>query len=259
MKKGIALYGLLLVLCSFYGCFGHSKSDISGNNSIREERIISGFIGVVNYGPYTVHIIQDSVSKVVIEAEKEVINKITTTVKNSKLNIYADEKLCFIRKNEVLIYVHLPSLNNLTMYGSGNIFCQKITTEDLILKVMGSGDIKIDSLTSKNLVTNVAGSGSITILGSMTNVSGVISGSGDIFLSGNTIQEDFKINGSGSIRAVDMIAEICYAKINGSGDIFVNANKKVETRILGSGDIFYKGSPEITLDTQGSRHISKIE
>lgn len=196
---------------------------------------IDNFSGLALAISADVHIKQGGSQSVKVEGQQNIIDNLKTEVKNGVWKVGFEKN---VRKHDpVTIWVTVPSVNELSVSGSGSIIGDSKFTSlgDLNLAISGSGNIKFDA-DSKRL--DVA-----------------ISGSGNMNLAGSTGASNMRISGSGDINAFDLTASTCDVKISGSGDSSVNVSEKLDVAIAGSGDVFYKGRPSVRSKVSGSGSV----
>ena len=188
-----------------------------------------------------VKIIKDSIYKLEISAQQNILDIITTEVSGGILTINT-KNINIYKTKPIAISVHMPSLKNVEISGSGN---------------MNSNDI----WSAETFESRVSGSGNISISGiNATNIYSTISGSGDInFLSGTSANSYLKVSGSGNCKTENLVSKNVEATISGSGDIYCNAIDDLNATISGSGNIHYKGRPRIQQHISGSGNLISID
>lgn len=182
---------------------------------------------------------QDSVFKVEITAQENIVGLIETKVVDSELRF---EFLREIRMHEAIeIVVHSPSLTSVVISGSGNFKTNStLKATEMSLIVSGSGNITVPTLSCTSVKSTISGSGNISInAGAGTNATYKISGSGNVYASGFMVKN----------------ADI---NISGSGNVSVYATDKLDINSDGSGDIRYKGNPVINSKMTGSGRLIAI-
>lgn len=176
---------------------------------------------------------QDSVFKVEITAQKNILAVMNLTNESGELHI--DFKRNVYKHQNISVVVHSPDLNKLTVSGSGNITTAgNLATTHLDLGISGSGDITIPAADLQSITAHISGSGNIRLD------------------NGTCKSETFEISGSGNINTEFLSALNGDAKISGSGGIIINASETLRVRISGSGDVKYKGTPSISNQISGS-------
>ncbi|MCK9399327.1 MAG: DUF2807 domain-containing protein [Bacteroidales bacterium] len=251
MKTKNVMPGLFLLMTGlmFTGCYDHWRH-VEGNYDVTTEtRQYTAFDRVINEGSFDVYIIQDGLSEVMIEAESNLIPLIRTRIQGSALVIDTQDDL---RNNYPMkIYVHTNELDEVKLSGSGLMHAEDIVTGDLEIHLSGSGEIFFSG-TAEDVTCSISGSGSIDLGLVCNELNADISGSGEMEVWGTANNGDFHISGSGSIHAYDLTLQECYAKISGSGDMYLTVEDYLNVKISGSGDVYVMGSPDIDTDITGS-------
>lgn len=218
-------------------CQGIYFSCLKGNGiTIEEERLPGEFNGVISEGDYDVFIVIDTVYKVIIEADENLVPYIRTVVKNERLIVDNGTRRCLRNDGDVpiRIYVHTPDMFYISLEGSGIIYSDYFIYVDYLrVELTGSGIINLRDIDAIELDVLLSGSGEIELWG--------IAGSGDL-----------NIPGSGKIKAYHLEQDECSASISGSGDMYVFVYDYLNANISGSGKIFYRGNPRISVKITGS-------
>lgn len=192
---------------------------------------------------------------------QELIDRLDIKVVNNQLIIKSKGELRTRRDYYVKIYVSMPIVKELSIYGSGDIKVANNVrwTSDAALSINGSGDIEIAAVQNKMLSITTKGSGDIkinTIINQHTDIdikgsgdiavksidtnqlNASIKGSGDIELkSGKTQRAIYNTYGSGDIKAKLVMADYIEATTRGSGDISCYKAAKIIKHRSGSGNI----------------------
>jgi len=91
---------------------------------------------------------------------------------------------------------------------------------------------------------SISGSGTIHAEGIKEHAFSIsISGSGDVTAKGQADTCDLAVNGSGNIQAGELLAHDSSVAIDGSGSVTVYADHSLEAAIAGTGSISYLGHP----------------
>ena len=226
---------------------------LEGNGSVTSEtRTTVSFNKIDNQGDFNVYYIHDTVFRVIVEAESNLIPHIRTVVNGNTLEIDTRENLNNNYAMKVVVYS--PVLDAVTLSGSGLINTGLVHTDNFVVKLSGSGDIYGDANTDY-FETVISGSGGIDFVVNSVNTKAVISGSGNIKLSGESTYADYLISGSGNIESYNLLLNECTAKISGSGNIYTNVSDYLNVKISGSGDLYYIGNPIIDVDISGSGNV----
>lgn len=248
---------LLLVLASsfvFTGCDLDEICERGKGTRVTEEIFLPEMTGLNLSIAADVYLTQDSVQKVEIVAQENIIDLLKLDVDNDGV-WKIDFEGCVRKISEVEIYVSVKDLESLKISGSGDIVGQnRFDVEDLDLKISGSGSIQLD-YDAAYVTSAITGSGTITSDMTATSVESKISGSGNVSMKGTTDDLDHRVTGSGDFKGFDLIAQHVYVKISASGDAEVHAEQSLEVDISGSGTVTYSGSPQVTTNITGSGNV----
>jgi hypothetical protein len=238
-------YALLFLLgiMVFFSCRFIGGKRVRGNgNLVTQERTISGFEGVENYGSFDITLIPSSTTSVKVEAEENLQQYIETYVDNNKLQIRQRDRYNLRPRRQMKITVFGPVFTTITTNGSGNI--------------VGQGLLNTNN---GNVSLRVAGSGNIDVQMNASRVDSEIAGSGNIKVTGTSKEFEGGVYGSGNIRAASLQAEDSKVEIAGSGNVEVYATNKLDVSIMGSGEVKHKGSAQVNASITGSGSVKKID
>lgn len=122
----------------------------------------------------------------------------------------------------ISVYVTVPKIEDITIYGAGDIDIKETfkQEESLNVNINGAGDFDTDHIEVSNLHVNVNGAGDVSIdkAKCMNNVSCNINGAGDVGGKFKCKNLEFVVNGAGNIDAKVKCYELT-AACNGVGDI----------------------------------------
>lgn len=207
-----------------------------------ETRNVSGFTGISSAGSYNVIITMGNSEGLKLEGNAEQIAEIETVVEDGILKIRNKKRTGSWNNNwneKVNVYVTAKSLKSITLSGSGDM------------------DVK-GVVKSTDVSTILSGSGSISLALDVTNYAATISGSGEIRASGKADNAKINVNGSGDFEGNGLSTNITSAKVSGSGNISINADKALEAAMSGSGNIRYSGGASVRSMKSGSGRILKL-
>lgn len=203
----------------------NSWNCLRGNGVTGEEtRDISGFTGVVSEGEFDIIVLPDSMFSVMLEADENLIQYIRTRISGNTLIVDQGTRKCLRSDNPIRITVNMPRVEYLNLTGSGLITGDNIESDELKVELTGSGVIDLAGL-------------NVGLLDAL------ITGSGEMIFRGKAVDADLDITGSGEIKAFNLESVNCIANISGSGNMQVNAEKKLIAYISGSGNVIYMGNP----------------
>ncbi len=213
------LGGLVVALLYQFDVFGSSStSGIEGSGvPAMQTRGVAAFKSVELAGGNNVVIHVGEKQSVVVKADDNLLNRVTTNVKSGTL-VIGNTPGSLTAKSPMSVEVNVPSLSDVTLAGGGNIVVNGIETESLTVTLSGGG--------------NLTGSGTATSL-------------------------DVSLTGSGNAWFTQLVARDVHAVVSGSGNIYVTATKSLDASVPGSGTIVYSGNPQdVTKSVTGSGAIT---
>ncbi|MCK4664167.1 MAG: DUF2807 domain-containing protein [Bacteroidales bacterium] len=221
----------------FFSCIHVFPKCIRGNNNvITETRIINSFSELISTVSFNVYISLDTLNKITIEAEGNLIPYIETKISGDKLYIEIKENRCIRNNYPIDINISVTEIDAVRLEGSGIIVFN-------------------DTININSFSASLTGSGVITAKVISEHIDADIPGSGSIYFYGESIETNFNIPGSGNIKAYELIQDICHATITGSGNMYVFVNDLLDVSIYGSGNVYYRGNPDINSQITGSGKV----
>lgn len=244
MNFKIMYYSLLMLLLSSSAACRDEQRWIKGEgNNVSNTRMPEPFTGISLSMDADVEVYRDSVFRIELTGQQNILNVLETKVSGSTLSISYSWRTTVRRHNPVTIRIYMPVVSNIDISGSGSIACRDgFDVETLHTNVSGSGNITYDGAVRNSFHANVSGSGSITNNGNNACRSA-----------------SFTISGSGNIYAEWLRAEDADAHVSGSGDQRIHATRSLDAHISGSGDILYRGRPAVNSHISGSGKVIAIQ
>jgi carbon monoxide dehydrogenase subunit G len=222
--------------------FNWGGSDtVKGSGEISSEaRELGQFDGIALSGDFKVQVRQAEVSKITLQADKNLLPLIETRIvegnKGRMLEIAAKRGSNLSGTVTPVIKLEMPRLR--------------------VVSINGSGDMRVEAMKTPELEANIAGSGKLEFVNlSSDSVSLKIAGSGDILASGQAGTLSISVAGSGDVKAHGLEAKDVKISIAGSGNAEVSASRTLKVSIAGSGDVSYAGSPEASISVAGSGKV----
>ncbi|MFH0895519.1 MAG: head GIN domain-containing protein [Bacteroidota bacterium] len=241
MKKLISLFKknlvpalAMLTVLGFGSCLKHHWLDGNGH-VVTQDRNTESFHALNASGDYEVYFNKDSLCSVTVEAEENLLPYIETEVWDGVMHVGTKNHVNIDDHFPIKVYLRGPYLDNVKLSGSGKIVC--------------------DSLITNNLSVNLSGSGHISLCAHCNDIHAEISGSGDLEMGGITNESNLHISGSGNIHSFNLQQNTCFAKISGSGNMYVTVSDLLDATISGSGKIYYQGNPTVNTHISGSGSV----
>ncbi len=215
------LGGLTVALVYHFDVLGDSSDSANpategSGVAATQARDVAAFDSVELAGSNNVVIRVGEEQSVVVKADDNLLDRVTTEVQSGNL-VIANTPGSFTTKSPMSVEVAVPTLNALTLGGSGNIVVDDIQADSLEVTLPGSGTL--------------TGSGAATRL-------------------------DVTVSGSGTVQFTRLVANDVRAVVSGSGSIVVTATETLDASVPGSGAILYAGNPQdVTQSVTGSGAI----
>jgi hypothetical protein len=233
---------------------------IKGNGNIESELRRTGmFDQIENSTPCDIVYKKADTAAILLSADQNILDHIDTEVCNHKLEIRIRPLgIILDYSKRPVITVTSPSLNEISLSGSGSLSADEMSGATVSVKLSGSGDITVNRINCTELSAMVSGSGDIALkLAECTNSDISTSGSGTISVTGQCDKEHARISGSGKIDGRNFITNSATVAISGSGDVYSNVKDYLKATISGSGDIYLYGNPRVDQKRSGSGKIKK--
>jgi hypothetical protein len=198
----------LLPILFIAGCTTHSTNPdqiVGSGKLISESRGLPAFSGIQVTGIANVVIKQDTLQSLRIEADDNIMDRITTGVNNGLLVVGLKEGS--YNKVTISVYASMKTIDRLECVG----------TADFVT----SGPIQTNGITCR------------------------VTGAGNISLSGTATNQTIEVTGTGDIHNFGLVSTHCAATITGVGNLEVNVTQQLDAVVSGTGSIIYAGNPGV--------------
>jgi hypothetical protein len=210
-------FALLLAL----GIARAEPSDSADPPQATQPRTVPAFHGIDLAGVLAIEVTVGKPASVTISGDADLVDKVTTTVKDGVLVIKTPEH----RRDQHRRHRRLHAA---------------VTAPDLSsLAITGTGTIKATGVANDRLAVDVPGTGALTV-------------------SGSTGALSVRLGGTGEVTGEDLAARDLVVDIDGTGSARLNATRSVDARITGTGSLDVHGHPsqvKKTVTGLGSVHI----
>ena len=203
----------------------------------RELRV-GEFTQLETVGPQDVNITTGDAFTVRLEGDPEALARFSVSVENGVLHVRPEEGRPFdwSDDNDITVHVTAPTLEAITLAGSGDVHVDRITGKAFNGGIAGSGSLDIDVVEVDEAKFSIGGSGDIAVAGEARNVT-------------------IEIGGSGTIAAENLQSRTARIAIAGSGDIDLEAMETADISIMGSGDVHIAGPATCTISKIGGGEV----
>jgi hypothetical protein len=202
-----AVAATTVVLLAHFDAFGGSSTvtPVQGSGvAASQTRDIAPFDALSLTGANDVVVRVGSPQSVVVRADAELLDRVTTRVQDGRLLI-GTKPGSLTSRTGMRVDVTVPSLRYLTLDGSGVIAVSGVDTAGLAVFLSGNGVIRARGRASRLVV---------------------------------------RLDGVGDVQLGSLVAEYAYAVLGGSGRIAVTALRSLDASLPGVGAIVYGGGPD---------------
>ncbi len=242
---------------SVIGTASSAYADIvRGNGKVKTEgRSVSAFssVSMAGSGNLRVH---KGAGNIEITADSNILPYITTEVRGGELKIGFKPFTSIIRTTKLEFDVTVPSLEGVSISGSGDAYIDAFSGSSFSASVSGSGDIKAE-LDFDEIKLSASGSGNFDAEVDAEELEIRCSGSGTFKLVGSADKVDIDVSGSGDVYGRKLETMSAKVRVAGSGDVEIAVSDRLDAEALGSGDLRYWGNPEVKSRVAGSGRIKR--
>jgi hypothetical protein len=203
MKKANRIFSLALLTTIFLSsCDKQKNQTVVGSGDVQTEEIqATDFTGVTVTGTCNVSITIGEAFSVKLHAQQQVLNVMTSRVKNGILEIGFDPDYSVNTKEEISATIVMPLMDYVSITGAGNFSLSGEKQSRLDIVITGAGNVESFGMEVDDCNININGSGNcdVNVIESLgVNVSGV----GNVFYKGSPeITRD--ISGVGNVIAAE--------------------------------------------------------
>jgi hypothetical protein len=207
-------------------------------NVIKETRQVGEFDRIEVRGVGKIFIAQGQTPEVIVEADEQIIKRITTDVVDGKLSIDVGrdwvERLSagleFLTSREIIFHITLKNLKSLDVLGACDLEATGLNTNDLDVRISGAGQLKLLDLHATRLDVTMPGAGKVVV-------------------SGGSEEQEISLTGAGNYDAPKFKSKNTKVSLTGVGSATVWATENLDVTVTGVGNIEYYGNPHIKQST----------
>lgn len=245
--KTIKLTALFMILMSLTigvvsACrIDHRSGDPKGD-LIRQTRQVGPFSGIKAGGAFEVILKQGASQEIIVEAESDVIEYITTRLSGNVLEIGMDKNPPHWMHDvgAMRVYITCTDLSMLDLSGAVELRTEtKITSQKIEMDVSGAAEIRMD-IAVQVMDMSLSGASELSFTGTAGEVRVDASGASEISAFELAVA-NFTMYGSGAVDA----------KLNVSGTLKAN--------LSGACSIRYKGNPRLEAHSSGASDVKRAD
>lgn len=197
---------------------------LRGEGNLTEvERTIDHFEKIKINGNYRVYFTQDNTTQLILAADENLHEYITTEVRNRELVISSSQPIR--SSNDITLHLSSPELTALEASASAHFYTENpLQANDFRLLANAGSTVNMEGNFGSFSATQNAGS--------------------RVNLSGTARTLETESNAGGTVDASGLIVESARAKANAGGRIILNA-KEIDATANAGGSVLYIGNPII--------------
>jgi hypothetical protein len=206
---------------------------------ITETRAVAGFNKIRLDGAGRLLIKQGASESLVIEAEENMMDELTSEVNGDTLVLgYKDRPWwrAILPTRPIIYDLTVVDLNEFTLNGAGDLKIENLETSTFEITMNGAGQIDVEGLMADSLIVHIAGTGTVAI-------------------NGEASSQSISIDGAGNYQAGDLLTSTTEITIDGLGNATIWATESLDITINGGGSLNYYGMPSVSQDINGLGEI----
>ena len=262
MQRNAIIVLFILVSLMATSC---TKMDALFNNGepTTEYRTIGQTFTVVSmFNNVNVKLVHDSHPHMELTCPKNLIEKVTTEVKNDTLVIKNENDFNWLRSFDYSIdlTVYFDSLRSVN-YCSIAKLCSVDSIIGMKVQSIDSTENNIDTVRTNNFILRILeGSGDIDLTFNCNVLKTVFSnGTSKVTLRGVAGYAEHYLKSYGTIHAETMYSNIVKVMSSSTNDVYVWAKSALYAHLSNIGNVYYKGHPWIDETCSGDGKVIKLE
>lgn len=218
-----------LVLLVSTSCIRFTGFTGSGN-VVTEERSVSDFDSISVSAGINLFIEQGDDESLTIEAEDNVISRISTDVKNGKLEIR----------------FRAAALGGLNLRAPVNVYVTVVDIDGI--EVSSGADVETDELKTDKLSLDLSSGSGADVIVEVNDLDVSLSSGSNLKIEGKASNQEVDLSSGVSYDAEDLESRTARLDVSSGSDAGVWVTEKLDVSISSGGSVRYKGSPEIVSD-----------
>jgi hypothetical protein len=215
-----------------------------------QTRSVSGFerVSLRSQHENELTITQGEQESLTIEAPPEILERITSQVRDGQLSIVLDgslsEKIAdalstSLNRPHIKYHLAVKELHELELYAIATVEAPQLCASDFSLRIKGIVDINIGRLTAERLSIDFNGPGRVKI-------------------AGTVVEQDVQVFGPGQYLAPDLASCRARLLLHGIGQARVWVEDLLEAEVRGPGGVTYSGHPKVKQRTSPIGFVTRV-
>jgi hypothetical protein len=191
---------------------------------VEQERKLSEFDEIEVSRGMNVYLTQGAETKVLVEADENLLAVIETEVDGDVLKVSAEANIRKAKSKKV--YITAPNIESISAFAGSNVYSGMLNVHQLDISASAGSNVKLEMNTKKTEASASAGS----------NIK--LSGESGLFVA--------KASSGSNIKADDLKVISSETKVSSGANIWISVENKLKASASSGGNVFYYGSPENT-------------
>ncbi|MFN8357398.1 MAG: DUF2807 domain-containing protein [Spirosomataceae bacterium] len=186
-------------------------------------------------GAFYVEIRKGSTYKVILDGDREDVEKMEVDKKGDKLVISHRAKFrLWSKQDRVNVRIEMPDLEGVEFSGATKAIVKGFDqNKDINIEVSGASQATFSALNAATLDVEVSGASKLTLLGKAANLKA-------------------DLTGASTLKAFDLKAEKADVDASGASTAKVNSQKSLRATASGASNVYYRGNQGLQVDSSGS-------
>jgi hypothetical protein len=199
-------------------------------NVITEERTIADFDSISVSAGINLFIEQGDDEALTIEAEDNIVPRISTDVRNGRLEIR----------------FKAATLGGLNLRKPVNVYVTAVDIDEI--EVSSGADVETDELKTDKLSLDLSSGSGADVIVDVNDLDISLSSGSNLKIKGKATNQEVDLSSGVSYDAEDLESKITWLDVSSGSDATVWVTEKLDVSISSGGSVWYKGSPEIVSD-----------
>ena len=195
---------------------------VEGDGNVQQqERRLEDFHKIDVAGSFKVYFTQDSIQRIMVTADSNLMDYIQTDVVNGELKVSPRSR---IRSRNLQLDISAMELTHFKASGGAHVFgTNLITGPELNLRGSAGSSFEMETLVERLMVRLSSGS--------------------DAMLAGQADSATFQASSGSQVNAFDLVAQTVKVTASSGSNLNVNAQKELSVKASSGSDIQYMGAP----------------
>lgn len=228
------IFAMFISSCIYVG------PSLKGNgNVVEEKRTVDQFQDIKASRGVNVYISQGDEQKVLVNADENILEVITTKVENGVLKISTSERIRNAKSKKV--YVTVVKVDKIEASAGSNIYSEtKINNSNLELTCTAGSNMKLEINTQRLTASASAGA--------------------NVYLNGTANKGDLSASAGSNIKARDLSVGDCKAKASSGSNVWVHVTDSFSGKASSGANVYYSGKANvINVSSSSGGNVRKMD